>query len=407
MANPARLEVPHDIESAASYINNALLSKGYIQNNELLEFMSHQFVTSDDDEAAADDGTGVEQDTDRPKSNSGKLTFDTAVETDRRLLNLINQLLETIDSDATTRDRLAEQTNQAMRARESAELELHRLQTKYRSMETQLSNATRQVQSLETAKRGLENKCKATDDELTKLAHLHQNNKVKFGNELRKRDVALSKLKQRLQDPALRSKPLMGVSGSFSKRLNSFTSGQQPSTGSGGSGATDVSESLLTNFQALSKDNSMLYALCYKTKLVLDNMLSHGFENPQIELSPEELDNIDGLGYDREAGQDENTSPGESTALVPSGSDIAKYSARAINRTTSISHLADETAASLELLSQQIHAMGTGAGGMVPAEELERKEEEARQLKEQVEQATANWKQAVETMENWKKLRNK
>lgn len=365
------LEVPHDIQSASSYINNTLISKGYIQQHEKLRFSSQQMA-----------GDGEIDDDDEETKEPATSEFDKAVENDRRMLNLISSLLETIEADNVTRDQLTDRVHQAIKARESNEQELQRARAKCAALEAQLAAATRLNQTLEATKRGLESRNKTATEELAQLKSLHQKNRVQFGNELRKRDVAISKLKQRLQDPASRGKPLMAVSGTFSKKLNSYTSGQ--GVVSAGAHPNTVAMNLET-LKELSRDNSMLYALCYKTKLVVENILQYGFKDAQIELSPEELDNIESLGYD-----------------VPDTDELAVFSARVIGRTTNIQQLAAETSQSLEKLSKQVNS-----SEMVPAKDVERKDREIQELQEQVEQVTANWKRAIKTMDEWKDFRNK
>lgn len=245
--------------------------------------------------------------------------------------------------------------------------------------------------TLESAKRTLESSNKTLREDLSKFKALQQQSKGQFANELRKRDVQISKLKQRLQDPVVRSKPLTGSSGSFSRIYNSYTSGQPPlSKALVKSDATNSDTSdILPLLRALARENSMLFGLAYKTRLVLDNVAQYGFkDDPNLELSPEEMDNIQSLGYDVDSSGNHE--------------ELTLNSARTIRRTLNVTRLGAETAQSLERLSQLLHS-----AEFVPVAEVQRRDKDLAQLQSQLEQVTANWQRAIKTMDEWKTFRNK
>lgn len=354
-------EVPDDITSASNYINNVLISKGYIQQHEALQFWSQQLVRAKDQEMDV------------------QATDTTVFENDRRTLNLINSLLETIDSDSNARMKLVNGTEQAQRTLDARDQQIQRLTTKCDALETQLSSTLRLNQTLEAAKRTLESSNKTLREDMSRMKALQQQSKAQFANELRKKDAQISRVKQRLQDPISRNKPLTGASGTFSRVHNSYTSGQ----GQAPAGVTTTDS--LPALRALSQENSMLYGLAYKTRLVLDNILHYGFKDQKLDLSPDEIDNIESLGYD-----------------VSGSDELIVNSARVIRRTTNVTQLGAETAHSLQKLSDQLKS-----AEMVPITEVQLKDKEISELQGQVETVTANWQRAIKTMDEWKNFRKK
>lgn len=392
------LEVPHDIQSASSYINNILVTKGYIQSHEALRFWSQQLA-----------GEGTKEDEEDAEMQDHKDPFETAVSNDRVTLNLINSLLETIESDSTARETLMNRAEQAQKSLDGRDQHIQRLTSRCEALDQQLTSLNRLNRTLESAKRTLESSNKTIREDLARMKSLQLQSKAQFANELRKRDVQIARLKQRLQDPLARGssgasggKPLTGASGIFSSAYNTFSAGQgvllssqaltASNSSSGTSGTSNLGNNsdndLLPLLRALAQENSMLYGLAYKTRLVIENVVHYGFRDLKLELSADEMDNIESLGYDIAGGADKN--------------ELVTNSARVIRRTINVAQLGAETSQSLQKLSEHVNS-----SEMVPAAEVERKDKEIQELQNQVESVTANWQRAIKTMDEWKAFRSR
>lgn len=131
-------EVPHDVQSASSYINNLLISKGYIQQDEKLQFCSQQLSPlSNEDEMMDSDNNPS------PAHTVDQNMFETAVANDRQILNLINVLLETIDGDSAARAQMQSRAEQQQKALERSQEQLVRLKVKCEGLENQMSSHNR------------------------------------------------------------------------------------------------------------------------------------------------------------------------------------------------------------------------------------------------------------------------
>lgn len=418
--NTTSTAVPHDIKAATIYIHNLLLSRGYVSRNDEI-LLSTQALTEDTASVSPDATTGGEGATNAFESNEipSVTRFERAVDSDRRILELLNTLLETITSDEA-----AYQTHQAeikvqKQALLKAEERLARLQIRYESLD---ASSSRQQQQLETTVRGLELENKTLKEELSKAKSALQSGREQFANELRRKDVDIASLKKELT-PQKRIQPrsstigstttttiagtanMTGVTGIFSKAHNSYTIDARPSlSGSYSSIKTKlgneldaaVGDVLVPTVRALAAENSMLVSLAYKTLLIVTALAEKGYVDPGTDLSAQELDNIEALGYDMLA-MDSDVEDGQTKINHNNNISGRLRAAHTIQRTTQVERLGEKVLSSLGLL-----AAGLQRADMVPVAEVSQRDAEIAELRAQVTTITANWNQAIRTMEDWK-----
>lgn len=411
--------IPHDIKAATIYIHNLLLSRGYVSRTDEI-LLSTQALTEDTTSVSPDATAGGDGATKVSESNAipSVTRFERAVDSDRRILELLNTLLETITSDEA-----ACQTHQAeikvqKQTLLKAEERLVRLQIRYESLD---ASASRQQQQLEATVRGLESENKTLKEELSKAKSALQSGREQFANELRRKDVDIAALKKELT-PQKRIQPrssttgstattiagtanMTGVTGMFSKAHNSYTIDARPSvSGSYSSIKTKlgneldaaVGDMLVPTVRALAAENSMLVSLAYKTLLIITALAEKGYVDPGTDLSAQELDNIEALGYDMLA-LDTDVADGQTKINHNNNISGRLGAAHTVQRTTQVERLGKKVLSSLGLL-----AAGLQRADMVPATEVSQRDAEIAELRAQVTAITANWNQAIRTMEDWK-----
>jgi hypothetical protein len=425
--------VPHDIQAASDYINNLLLSRGYISRADEIVFSTQALTDTagNADPGASTNDTGGDSAMTDNFQNSGAVPttrFERAINNDRKLLELLNTLLETIASDAAAHSTLQAELAARERALTKTEERLTQLQSRYEALDTQHAAAGRQQRQLEVTVRGLESTNKALKEELARAKGALQSGREQFANELRRKDVTIATLRKE-QAPQRRMQPrgstmggkadvtgvtsnMTGVRGVFSKSHNSYTLDINISASGSDSNAREklgaeldaaAGGALVPTVRALAAENSMLASLAYKTRLIVEALADQGFVDPGTDLSAQELDNIEALGYDALAlqrdtynGEDNNSSRNNNNNNNYSR-DLSAFAARTIQRTTEVAQLGEEVLAALGRL-----AAGLRRADVVPAAEVAQRDAEIAELRAQITTVTANWRQAIRTMDEWK-----
>jgi hypothetical protein len=324
-----------DVRSAASYVNNVLVSKGYIRDDERLEFGRQE-----EDE-----------------------------ERDARTINVIYALLKTIDDDSKANEANAQLVKDFKRQREEESTRHERLQAKHAAMEKQVADLERESSNLRSSADGYHRAAEHQREQGVRLKSLIKQIRQQFANELRRRDVQIAKLKERLQDTSRRTRTLTGVSGTLSKSYNSYsTTALNPHDGESEASAAISSELSAMNNALVAENNALLVML----HQIRDSISSVTDENRTAIIS-------------------------ERTA---SYNDQPRDVSEVLTRCQSTQELNEEVSDCISYITQALHSPN-----YVSVTELKDKENEIQRLKDQLLDANTNWQKALSTMEQWKKYR--
>ncbi|KAA8917210.1 hypothetical protein TRICI_000639 [Trichomonascus ciferrii] len=324
-----------DVRSAASYVNNVLVSKGYIRDDEKLEFGRQE-----EDE-----------------------------ERDARTINVIYALLKTIDDDSKANEANEQLLKDFKRQREEENTRYERLKTKCEGLEKQVVSVERENSNLKSSADSFRRAAEQQREQSIRLKSLIKQIRQQFANELRRRDVQIAKLKERLQDTSRRTKTLTGVSGKLSKSYNSYSTTALSPYDSESEASAAISSELSAMNNALIAENNALLVMLHQIR---DSISSVTDENQSVIIS-------------------------ERTA---SYNEEPRDASEVLIRCQSTQELNEEVSDCIQYITQALHSPN-----YVSVTELKDKENEIQRLKDQLLDANTNWQKALSTMEQWKKYR--
>lgn len=328
--------IPHDISSALSYLNTQLLA--------------HGFLTT-------------------PLQATAQIPLSEHDAHDRTVLDLINRLLNTVKEDTERREREQSTVASQIRALGQLELQLKAARARAEAGELQAAQMNQRAKTMEERAQNAEARARACEAEAKRARAAAEDVKIRYANELRRRDVEIERAKrERVQTV----RKVVGVSGVFT---GPDVAVKIRDSGSETPGVAKI-------VKDLAKENSMLYGLVYRTRLVLENVSERYDSLRELgTVDARQLDNIQHLGYDEEMGEGE---------------------ARVILRTLEIDDLTQELNNALGKVASAIKQVSEES---VPVETLRRREKEVLELQEQLIRVTENWEQSMKTMDEWKKFR--
>jgi hypothetical protein len=212
-------------------------------------------------------------------------------------------------------------------------------------------------------------------EEHGRLNKVIKQQRLQFANELRKRDLEIAKLKERLLMECNRTKKVLsGVSGTLSKSYNSYSISKSSANINGANSrflheeekeSASTKELYLLN-SLLADENSLLLEMAHRIRADLQSFVSEG-----TVIATEYQDNV-------------NDKPLESSGAIIRIKDTQVINQQIQESITEISKILTSPS-------------------FVSLHDLEEKEKENENLKHQVKDATDNWQKATKTMEEWKK----
>lgn len=344
-----------DIKSATLYINNILVSKGYIRDDERLEFGPIDGKEKSDPDIGEDETTRNE-----------------TSEKDVRTINVIYSLLKTIDDDSKTNESNAQLAKDLKRKQDEENTKTERLNSKANALQKQVTSLEHLNESLESTVDSLRKSNSHAKDQVGRLKNIVKQHRQQFANELRRRDMQIGKLKERLQDTTRRTKTLSGVSGTLSKSYNSYS--------------TTALSSVVENNESTDSIDSVSSELAsMNNSLVAENnallVMLHEIRDSLSFVTDETHSNIisqESATY--------NENPQNSTEVLI--------------RCKSTEELKEEVSDCVDYIKQALHSPN-----YVSVVELKEKETEIQKLKDQLSDANTNWQKAISTMDQWKKYR--
>lgn len=327
-----------DLQSAAAYINSALVTKGYLKDDQLIEFAS----------------LGESKD-----NNKALVTNDT------RIINVIYGLLDAADND---------NNNSELQENRIAELEkrLERETMEKRKINSQLQAAERRIQADGLKLQQLQSSLKMSEvnhlnskDDLNRLTALVGQLKTQFANELRRKDVEIGKIKQRLQDPR-RVKTHYSSKGTLTKFDSRSPTIKAPESSSAQEDVEKLSQILVQLNDVLVVENGLLLKELYK---VNSDVCRANGNPPSLEEFVWKGPHLNAAG-------------------------VAKRTAHGNKISASIR----------SNLKQMIDLLNDP--NVVSMDEVRKRDKTITQLTEKLRETTENWQKAIKTMDEWKKYRN-
>jgi chromosome segregation ATPase len=228
-----------EIESAALYINNSLISKGYIRESERLLF---KYADSSPEEQATNTS---------------------------RIINTIYALLKTVESDAKIKDGANIKIQELQKGLERERTQYSRLESKYDALDNQFQAAQRAHESLESALRSEKSQAGRYKEAIVKNKNSVQQLKLKCSNELRRRDIEIARLKELLRDPRRSTRTgLTRTSGTLST-YDSYANVPESLQDSGQELIPVLSQQLIEYNAELTSENRILYSLLHKVNFTI------------------------------------------------------------------------------------------------------------------------------------------
>ncbi|KAI9706040.1 MAG: hypothetical protein M1836_005446 [Candelina mexicana] len=356
---------PQNILRASDYINNLLLARGLLRNGTKISFAP------------------------TPKSSKSSKTSETSEASIAQIINLVHDLILRHDASASQRETLSSNIR-SMRVTESENTaRIETLQAEVVSLTRQLAIAQGRERAAYTSVRKAEAAAKSLRDEMARLKTVLGQVRTSCANDIRKRDVQISKLKGQLTTQQRGARQPLSAS-TITITPGVMVGSQSGSLGAGGSarasnrGAEAVSlespdyslrqettEFLTSLSQSLSDENDSLIALVRESLATLRTMqglpahgrkeLTNGSYAESISSWEVPLDTL--------------------TQAVPSYETLA----------TEMHHVLGHLRTLLTNPS------------FVPIEEVEAREDEIVRLREGWEKMEGRWREAVGLMDGWRK----
>ncbi|KAI5858794.1 Afadin and alpha-actinin-binding-domain-containing protein [Tricharina praecox] len=337
---------PRDLKSASNYVNQQLASRGLLRGNPI-------------------DFAKPSKDPDNPA----------------RIINLVHELVQRRDREAEQRENLAD-TIRVLRNTETKQTStIETMKEKIAELERKNGHLESQARSMTTTLRTTESSAKSLRDEALRLKSLLAQVRTQAANDVRKRDMQITKMKERLNDTRRGARPAAStiviktgdkpVRGTV-REYDALGESVQSSTAAAAAAkalSDDTTDFLTTLSQQLADENDNILALvrqCLST-----------------------LKAVQGLPDDDHNPQTEEEAEG---ALNPVVAPPANLESLSMELDTVIGSLQ-------ELLNQPDY---------VPVEELAEKNEELAEKNEEINLLTQRntvlyeeWKKAIDLLDEW------
>ncbi|KAK5090256.1 hypothetical protein LTR05_000427 [Lithohypha guttulata] len=344
------------LDGAATYLNNLLFARGFLQNGEAIDFPR---LASNED--------GIDRNA-----------------TTVRAINLIHDLILRRDRDAEQREALASTIHRLRTEQSQYVLDLQRLQDKNIQFQNELTASEARQRSLINSAKKSQNQTREIKEQMLKMKSTLDQVRAKSISDIRKRDVEIEKLREHLKGMNRGKKE----SGSENAKLRTGSVQQKHVKHEARSQQDhDTSEWCLEK-----EPNDFLTAVLNETtsenvalrKIVGDSMkylkALTGLEEQQHQKPVSDIDNAIGIpGQYRDRNIENPTSLATSESLIP------------------VQQLASSMS---EVLSHCQNILRDPS--FVPIEEVQVRDEEIAKLKTGWEKMADHWKEAVTMMSSWR-----
>lgn len=328
-----------DLQSAAAYINSSLVTKGYLKEDQRIDFAS----------------LGDSKDDDR-----------SLVTNDTRIINVIYGLLDAVDNDNSNSERQQSKITELEKRLEREAIEKRKISLQLQAAERRILSDSLKQQQLQSSMKMAEVNHINTKEELTRLSGLVSQLKTQFANELRRKDVEISKIKMRLSEPR-HGKTHYGSKGTLT-RLDSRSPAANAIESSPVREETveKLSQTLVQLNDALVAENGLLLKELYKVNC---EICKANGKPPALEEFVWKGPNLGAAGVAR------RTAHGN------------KISASIYSNLKQISDLLNDP-------------------NVVSVDEVRDRDKTIAHLTEKLRETTENWQKAIKTMDEWKKYRS-
>lgn len=331
-----------DIKSAALYINNTLLAKGYISDEERLMFSS------------VDEG-----EIDHAKN-------------DTRVINVVYSLLKTLERDTGAYEQVVTRANDMKQEITSNKTQIERLQNKLKAAEKEVQELRNERVSLRASADAFRAQAVDARETITRLKQTIRSSRTQFANEIRKRDIHISNLKERVHSLNRKTRPIPTVSGTLSRSYNSY-SGVTQSQAEEPSAAEKVADTLSKMNANLVEENGRLIGHLLQVRDAIASVT---------------------------AGVRDSDDSGHVSRV--SNHEVPSSAAEVLVRISNADQMTSEINQSIDRIDTIVNSPN-----FVSVTELKSRQRQVDSLSEQLEQMTLNWKKAVDTLDEWKKLRGR
>ncbi|CUS15171.1 unnamed protein product [Tuber aestivum] len=326
---------PRDLKSASTYVNNQLASRGLLRGNPI------PFHKPGDD-----DGTPA------------------------KIINLVHELIARRDREGEQREDLA-LTIRTLRTTEVRQNEtIEQLKEKNRELERRNAILDSQARSFNSTLRTVEASANALRHEAARLKTLLAQVRTQCANDIRKRDIQIQKMKERLTDSSRRGRAPMAHISVIGVPKGSVSGGDEDgatTTAAGNSLGADTADFLTTLSQGLADENDNLIALIRQTLSTLKTIQGLP-DNGGLHAPEEDVEDVEDV---------------ENPVIAPPASFDA---------------LSDDLEGVLYSLKELLNQPN-----YVPLEELAERDAEIARLVAKNETLEEEWRKAIELVDGWNK----
>ncbi|KAK9454239.1 Afadin and alpha-actinin-binding-domain-containing protein [Dipodascopsis uninucleata] len=279
----------------------------------------------------------------------------------RRIINFVYDIIHRREKDAESKERLIDTIHENKSTEARLKRLLSQLESKCDSLERNISTISAQKDALKTSLRSLEAENKVMKDDIARQKAMLQQIRAQDATERRKRDQQFLRMKEKAGFEIRRAKPVSTIGGKLpqnsagwileSQNSKSFFSNNAESVVLFQDRASNVIPEVI---KELTDENARLIALIRETALTLSIFTG------EKSVEDDEFDTV--LKY------------------LP----------------TSFRELSIEMSNSLEALRELLHEPK-----YVSIDQLEQRDLEITKLRKQLEIMTRNWKDAIQTMDEW------
>lgn len=356
-----------DLAAGATYINNALVAKGYINHTELLDFTSGS-----------------------SRNNA-------------RMINTMYALLNVIDSAHSQRQSLTREIDALKSQLRDSDTVKSQYDRQFHIIEQKCDTIYKEYKTLDETSRKDKAQLSLLKQDLDKTSRSIDHLRTQFAAELRKKDIEIEKLKSRLRGDSV-SHVVNGI-----KKSNDTSRRRQPRVVGMLTGSCARYDIPSARFNSSSDDTSMETPSEYEkqlksyihTLLAENKALWNSFDGVWTCLDESLNGRIRGLTglecFEKVKGALEMRDGSLGYGLASGNShNIAFNEAQAITRTNASQGLVED----FKLVFDQIHAALNSPSADALAE-LEKKEQELAAVRDQLRITTSNWETAMRTMQKW------
>jgi len=341
----------HSLQSASTYLNNLLLSRGLLQNGKAINFA-------------------------RPDHESG------STDTMSQIINLVHDLILRRDRDSEQREALA--TNiRALRADETQRvLDMQRVQDKNVELMRNLSMAEAQDRTLKANVRKAEAQARELKDQMLKIKSMLDQVRAKCLSDVRKRDTEIEKLKGHITGMQRGKREASGM------KINVINPQAPMSCGREVRGGQDVNSA---EWSLEKETNDFLAALVNETST--ENVALRQIVGDTMDV----LQELTGLEHEQDAGAEELEEHG-----IGIPGQYRKSRRREAESTQETLISCDTLAANMNMILEHCRSILKDPS-FVPIEEVQIREDEIIKLRVGWEKMANRWKEAVTMMDSWRR----